>query len=285
MTIGRIITALDHAVLVCPDIEAGVDAYSSLLGRGPDWQARKDGAATAIFPVRNTALELMAPDGDGPVADRLRDIISEQGPGLTSLAFRTDDIAGAHRKLARRGLMPEAITDGASTNRVTGERRAWKRFRCSDDQAAGMKMFVIEPETPLEGPDGEPGSVSSLDHIVINTPNPDRAAALYGARLGLDLRLDRTAEQWKTRFLFFKVGGLTFEVIHRLDGAVDPSAPDTIWGLTWAVADLPAAHARLAGAGLDVSEIRDGRKPGTSVFTVRDGTLGVPTLFISHQAR
>jgi hypothetical protein len=33
-------------------------------------------------------------------------------------------------------------------------------------------------------------------------------------------------------------------------------------------------------AGFDVSELRDGRKPGTRVFTVRDGSCGVPTLMI-----
>ena len=42
---------------------------------------------------------------------------------------------------------------------------------------------------------------------------------------------------------------------------------------------MPSAGG-LAGAGLDVSEVRAGMKPGTRVFTVRDGTCGVPTLMI-----
>jgi len=33
-------------------------------------------------------------------------------------------------------------------------------------------------------------------------------------------------------------------------------------------------------AGLDVAEVRLGRKPGTRVFTVRDKTCGVPTLVL-----
>ena len=36
----------------------------------------------------------------------------------------------------------------------------------------------------------------------------------------------------------------------------------------------------LAAAGLDVSNIRPGRKPGTRVFTLRNGTCNVPTLFV-----
>lgn len=279
------ISALDHAVLVCPDIDAGITAYETLLGRPPEWRAASGGAATALFRVQNTALELMAPSGAGPVADRLREIISGSGSGLTSLAFRTEDIAGAHRALSRRALMPGDITDGESANLADSVVRRWKRFRCSDKATAGVKVFVLEPEDELMPGPSSADTAGSLDHIVIDTPNPDRALALYGAKLGLDLKLDRTAEEWKTRFLFFRTGGLTLEVIHRLGGTHDPSAPDTIWGLTWAVEDLPAAHARLSGAGLELSEVRDGRKPGSSVFTVRDGTLGVPTLFICHSPR
>ena len=124
-----IITGLDHAVLVCPDIEAGTAAYEALLGRAPDWRASADGAATALFAVDKTALELMAPDGDGPVADRLREIIADNGPGLTSLAFRTGAIAAAHHRLARRGLSPSELGDGGSTDTGSGATRHWKRFR------------------------------------------------------------------------------------------------------------------------------------------------------------
>lgn len=279
------ISALDHAVLVCPDADDGTGAYEALLGRPPEWRAAADGAATAVFRVQNAALELMAPHGQGRVAERLREIISGQGSGLTSLAFRTENIAEAHRILSRRALIPGDITDGESVNLADSAVRRWRRFRCSDEKTAGVKVFVLQPETGLMPGQSGSGTARSLDHIVIDTPNPDRALALYGAKLGLDLKLDRTAEQWKTRFIFFRTGGLTLEVIHRLGETHDPSGPDTIWGLTWAVDDLPAAHARLTAHGLKLSGIREGRKHGSTVFTVRNGTLGVPTLFISHSPR
>ena len=279
------ITGLDHFVLVCPEIASGSAVYTTLLGRPPDWTATSDGVATAIFRVANTSIELMAPEGEGAVADRLREIIEIEGPGLKSLAFGVSDIAAAHHKLTRRGLNPDEIQKGQSENAATGAQRSWQRFRCADSETSGVKTFIIAPDQPLPVLDAGPAAVTSLDHIVINTPNPDRALALYGARLGLDLALDRTREEWKTRFLFFRTGGLTFEVIHRLGEEHDPAAKDDIWGLTWAVDDLEAAHARLAATGLNISEIRTGRKPGSTVFTVRDGTLGVPTLFIAHAPR
>jgi hypothetical protein len=46
------------------------------------------------------------------------------------------------------------------------------------------------------------------------------------------------------------------------------------------VSDLAARRAPLDRPGLDVSEIRPGMRPGTSVATVRSGTAGVPTLLL-----
>ncbi len=278
------ITALDHFVLVCPDIEAGKTDYTALLGTEPVWQASSDGIASAIFAVGNTAIELIAPSDDGAASSKLRDMV-QAGPRLTSLAFRSDDLRSDHHLMTRRGLRPSEISDGASAHAETGETRTWQRFRIPDETMAGVKTFVLEPEGALTPATPMTGAATGLDHLVINTPNPERAVANYGARLGLRFALDRTAEEWKTRFLFFRLGGLTLEIIHRLGEEQDASGSDSIWGLTWETDDLAAARDRLIAHGRDVSEIRTGRKPGTTVFTVRDGTLGVPTLFIAHAKR
>lgn len=278
------ITALDHFVLVCPDLNAAVRDYTLLLGVDPAWRATGDGVGTAVYALGNTALEVMAPDGDGDVADKLREMTTD-GAVLTSLVYRSDDIAGDHHLTTRRGLTPSDISETMSTHQDTGVTRGWKRFRIPDDKMAGVKTFVLQPDSPLPIVSVTPGAATALDHLVINTPNPERAVATYGARLGLRFALDRTAEQWKTRFLFFRLGELTLEVIHRLGEDHQPDANDFIWGLTWETDDLAAAHARLESAGLDVSEMRTGRKPGSEVFTVRNGAQGVPTLFIAHAPR
>ncbi len=278
------ITALDHFVLVCPEIDAAISDYEILLGAEPAWRAEADGVATAVFATGNTAIELMAPSGDDGAAAKLREM-TQDGARLTSLVYRSDDLTGDHHNMARRGLDPSAPSTGSSTHVRSGQTRSWERFRIPDETMAGIKTFVLQPEAPLIVPQPAPGVATALDHLVINTPNPERAVANYGARLGLRFALDRTAEQWKTRFLFFRLGGLTLEVIHRLGETHDPAGSDAIWGLTWETGDLEAARDRLIEAGRDVSEIRTGRKPGSTVFTVRDGTQGVPTLFIAHASR
>jgi hypothetical protein len=46
------------------------------------------------------------------------------------------------------------------------------------------------------------------------------------------------------------------------------------------VPDIARAHARVRAAGIEVSDIRTGRRPGTRIFTVRSHTCGVPTIMI-----
>jgi catechol 2,3-dioxygenase-like lactoylglutathione lyase family enzyme len=116
---------------------------------------------------------------------------------------------------------------------------------------------------------------------VVVTPNPDRALALYGARLGLDLRLDRSNPAWGMRQLFFRCGEAVLEVGARLGEPVS-DAPDRLGGLAWRISEPEAVQARIAAAGFDVSEVRQGRKPGSKVFTVRDAPAGIPTLMLSQ---
>src|SRR5690606_11684645 len=115
--------------------------------------------------------------------------------------------------------------------------------------------------------------------VVVRSADVERAAALYGARLGLDMRLDRVVAN--RRLMFFRCAGTVVEIAEA-DGQ---GAQDALWGLSWRVADAAAARARLRAAGVDVSEVRDGMKPGTRVFNVRDGTCGTPTLMIEQGSR
>ena len=278
------ITALDHLVLLCPDITEGEHTYSQLLGVPPSWRSAGAGQASVLFRLGNMALELIAPQGEDETAAKLRKM-TEGGAILTTLVYQTDDLAGDHHLMTRRGLSPQEIQPGQSQERDSSALRHWQSFRLPDAKMAGVKSFVLQPEQQdwaYTQPEGT-GQVTQLDHLVINTPNPDRTVATYGARLGLRLALDRTATQSQTRFLFFKVGDLTLEIIHRLDAEADPEADDTIWGITWQTETLEDAHKRLSEAGVTVSEIRTGRKPGSHVFTVKSDTLDVPTLFIQHE--
>lgn len=281
------ITGLHHTVLVSPDLNAAIATYTALLGREPDWVGapREDGLATALFVVDHTALEILSPVGEGEAADKLRSMIAGDGPGLKSIAFAVENMDRFHTLLSRRGLEPSDIKSRTVPGADGFEPQSWRSCRIPDEKTASIKTFFIEEENRIPPKPVPADCVHTMDHFVIATPNIERTLSHYGARLGLDLRLDRTHPEWGVHFLFFKTGGLIFEIVNRLREDNDPSRNDSIFGLTWTVKDLKAAHARLEKVGLNISEIRTGRKPGTEVFTVRDGNLGVPTLFIAHSPR
>jgi catechol 2,3-dioxygenase-like lactoylglutathione lyase family enzyme len=124
-----------------------------------------------------------------------------------------------------------------------------------------------------------------IDHVVVHTVHPERAIRLWRDTVGLRLALDRTFPSRGLRLLFFRTGGITLEYACPLDATADPGAPDRLYGVSYRVAELALRRLRLLDAGLDVSEIRPGMKPGTQVATVRSRTAGVPTLLIEPAPR
>jgi catechol 2,3-dioxygenase-like lactoylglutathione lyase family enzyme len=277
-----VITGLDHVVLLVDDIGTAATAYQTLFGCAPAWQSAGDGADRVLFTFDNMTLELMSPKGFSVAADRIRAVIAEQGEGLASICFRTGDIAKMHRRLDRLALKPEPITEADSRDAASGATLSWKRTRAATKATRGVRLFFLE--MPKERPRSVPSAdapVTAMDHVVVSSADPERAAALYGARLGLDMALDRSHPDWG-RLMFFRCGDLIVEVVHRPDADADK---DKLWGLSWRVAEIDATRARLASAGIDVSEVRTGRKPGTRVLTVRNGTCGIPTLLVERMAR
>ncbi len=275
------IVGLDHVVVLVSDIEAASTAYQALLARAPAWQNSGDGADRVLFTLSNMSLELMAPSGFSVTADRIRTLLADRGEGLASMCFRTADIAKMYRRLDRVALSPEPIVEVESRDAASGAVLHWKRTRAATDLTRGVRMFFLElAEERPRSPATEAASIEGLDHVVVSTEDSERAAALYGARLGLDLALDRSHQDWG-QLMFFRCGDLIVEVVRRPVAGGDPKH-DRLWGLSWRVADIDAARARLAAAGIDLSEVRNGRKPGTRVMTVRSGTCGVQTLLLER---
>lgn len=261
------ITALDRISLQVRDLQTATEAMARLLACGA-----VPGEDNATFQLTNVRLELTASDGNDE--------------GLAGISFEVDGADAAFRAAERRALRPRAPVAFAETD-ADGQGRAGRHIELDEIATFGVPIRLVEyREKPsAAAPQASANAaVTGLDHIVVRTTHPNRAAALYGARLGLDMRLDRTEPKWGSRLMFFRCGDLIVEVVHELK--VEPSdAPDRLWGLSWRVSDAGAAHARLAAAGVNISDVRAGRKPGTRVFSVRDGTLGVPTLIVEPSKR
>lgn len=284
----RMLETLDHVVLAVRDLEEAMRSTTRLLGRTPSWRGEHPGEGTAntLFRLGNTYVELIAPVGEGKGASLLEGWLERHGEGIAGLAFGTSDIETCHRVFSEAKLEPRPVSPGMGRDLDSGAYREWRRVELSPKRTGGVLLFAIEHQTPADVlvPAGvvgeESATVGGLDHVVVRTSDPDAAIGLYGESLGLRLALDRSFPQWGSRMLFFRIGGVTVEVVASLDESNDESEADRLSGLCWRVADAARAQARMSKAGFDVSEVREGRKPGTRVFSVRDGTCGVPTLVL-----
>lgn len=233
------IRALDHVIVAAFDVAAARSAYEVLLGRTVNTDNR--------CQTPNMAIVIEAATG---------------ARGVRSAVFAAADFGATTRLIERRGVDLAIEARRATT------------------MANGLSLEIVDrDEPPTVAGDNAAGAILGLDHIVVHTVNPDRAVALFGARFGLDLRLDRTFAERFARQLFFRCGDLVVEIVVDLRKA-GGDEDDQFWGLAWRARDAGAAHEGLARQGVEISELRTGRKKGTRVFTVKDRALGVPTLVI-----
>ena len=237
------IEALDHLTLRASFRAGAIGAYETLLGRRAE-----DGR----LGVGNVGLAIEDYAGSAQ---------------LSSLVFATEQLDKAARLLERRAVPCK---------------RKGEQLMLSAEATHGVPIALVERTAAAPSPllkSSEAASITALDHVVVRSPNPERAIAFYAGRLGLDLRLDRSNPEWGSRLLFFRCGDLVVEIAHDLNKGVS-DAPDELWGLSWRTPDVARANERLKQAGVEVSAPRDGRRPGTRVFTVQSHTANVPTIVI-----
>jgi catechol 2,3-dioxygenase-like lactoylglutathione lyase family enzyme len=283
--------ALDHVILAVRDLPDATRRYATLFARRPSWRGEYPGQGTAntLFRLHNTYLELLAPEGDGPLGRMLAARLESHGECPLGLAFATRDVEAAHAELTARGLAPEPVSPGLGRDADSGLIRRWRTALLPTSRTRGVLLLAIEHGSPDLLPEAAPvgpidAVISGIDHAVVRTPDAEAAIALYRDGLGLRLALDRSFPDWGMRLVFLRVGGVTIEIAQPLrDAALSPGT-DQLWGLSWRVPDADAARARLVAEGVDVSEVRPGRKPDTRVISVKDGTCGVPTLLIEPPA-
>jgi hypothetical protein len=161
---------------------------------------------------------------------------------------------------------------------------------------AGTPDETVSDVDGLDTRHGEPPSlaglaashllgVTSIDHLVVMTPDVDRTVTAVQQRLGLPLRRTRDGEAYgrKMRQAFFRMGEVVLEVVGPPD--VDPSGGGaSFFGLAFTVMSLDEAI-DFIGPDL-VSEPKPAVQTDRSICTVRSAAgLAVPLALMSPEPR
>ena len=276
-------TTIDHIIIAVTDLLTATTDYATLLGRLPSWQGSHPdyGTANTLFQLDNTYIELLAPAGQGLATEHINTVLNGRDTQLGGLVFGTKDAAAFIDHARKKGLAASDSVPGHGVDTLTGAERRWRNMFWDADAARGIFSFCIEHETASllrEAPPTGAGALTGVDHVVVKTQSVEAAKRFYGEQLGIRLALEQHVPEWGGTQLFFRTSSMSIEVI-----ASDKApAQDELWGLALKSPDLEATQARLFKAGVDVSDIREGRKPGTRVCTVKSRALNVPTLLIEH---
>jgi catechol 2,3-dioxygenase-like lactoylglutathione lyase family enzyme len=275
--------SIDHIIITVPDLASATADYSTLLGRSPSWRgAHPDyGTANTLFKLENTYIELLAAQGEGMAADIVRANLDKRGSSLGGIVVGTDSATDFINHARDKGLAASDPIPGHGVDEITGAARHWRNIFWDPAAARGVFSFCIEHDPDSSLPEASPtgeGPITAVDHVVVRTQSANAAKRFYGDQLGIRLALEQDVPDWGGTQLFFRASSMSIEVI------ASEKAPeeDDLWGLAFKTASLDTTHQRLVNEDIDVSEIREGRKPGTRVCTVKSHGLQVPTLLIEH---
>ena len=276
-------SVVDHIIIAVSDLEKASQDYALMLGRAPSWRGTHPGygSANTMFRLDNCYLELLAATGEGWAGDMVRGVLESQGQSLCALVFGTDDCDGFLENARAHGLEVGDPAPGKGVDDVIGVTRTWQTMHWHRSAARGIFSFCIRHDdlSALKMAEATgAGAVTAVDHVVVQTKSAEAAKRFYGDQLGIRLALEQDVPAWGGTQLFFRTNSMSVEVL-----ATDKAgAEDRLWGLALKTDDIVATQKRLSDAGVDVSEVREGRKPGTKVCTAKSHVLDVPTLLIEH---
>jgi len=279
------IKTIDHILVAVEDLDKAVENYSMIFGFAPTWLGEHPtlGTKNALFPLENMYLELIAKNknDEGPLADTVSKHLEKNGESIFGLALETDDIEKAKKELSIGLDADLEISDGKGVNNITGEERHWRNIFIPKKFSRGIFTLLIQhtkgnlPKHKIS----DTSYISRMDHVVINSNDPDGLVDLYRDKYGIRLALDQFIEKWGGRMLFFRTNQTTIEAIGiKKDGP----AEDSLWGLAWRTDNIEATRKRLIQSGVEITDTKDGRKPKTLVATIKSHTSNIPTLLIQH---
>ena len=276
---GNITPRLIRITLATSNLDSAAQDFELLLGFGPD-RCNYAGTRQAVFQLQNTAVELLAPDSPGTSGDALAAHLDSLGEGLFGLAFGVNKLDAFAAYLQHSGVA--AVTPPAASipgePAVGGDRHT---LLIPPRYSRGIRILVEQVDAPPQpqqtAANATEQAITAVDHVVINTANGDAAADFYGELLGIRLALRQNMPQWGGDMLFFRSNRMSIEVLANPKN--DPQR-DNLWGIAFAAPKIALTHRRLVDTGINVSELRDGRKPGTRVCTIKSHCLGIPTLLL-----
>jgi hypothetical protein len=186
---GKIPTALDHVILGCNDLDAGVEYVYQRTGVRAAAGGVHPGAGTknALLSLGPSQyLEIIAPDPLQAAATDPRHVASLRNPALVGWAIHRHDLKDFAPALQSAGVECVGPKPG-SRDRPDGTTLKWASLTLKDDNH-GVLPFFIEWDSNSPHPSMDAPTGCRLTDLWIAAPNPV-ALRVLAAKLQLDVQI------------------------------------------------------------------------------------------------
>jgi hypothetical protein len=186
--------SLDHVILGCNDLDAGIDYVYQRTGVRAAAGGVHPGAGTknALLSLGTMRyLEIIAPDPLQPAATDPRHVASLKNPALVGWAIHRRDMTEFASTLQSAGVEYVGPKPG-SRSRPDGTTLTWKSLTLKND-SDGVLPFFIEWDSNSLHPSADAPTGCSLTDLWITSPKPDDLRALT-AKLQLDVQIRQSNE-------------------------------------------------------------------------------------------
>ena len=275
--IFKMLTRVQNIFLATKNIMETSQKFSIFFGRKPNFigQSSNLGIDIIIFGLHETNICLISPKSPGIWFEALNNFLKIKGEGIFGINFSSDDFDDDYNNFAENDLKLsnkiESCFEGNNEKQIK-----FSFFNILDKTIEGLNILVSHQMDFQNNIENSNNNVNKVNQLVIQTKAPDFIKDIFERKLGIRLALDKTFNEWAGRMLFFRLGGVTLEVIEGKD--IEQNTK--YFGIGWHAENYNKCYNKLIDDGFSLSEIRKGRKEGTLVSTMKEPILNIPTILI-----
>lgn len=271
------LTRLQNIFLATKNIEKTSKQFSSFFSKNPDFigHSKNLGIDIIVYDISKTNICLICPKNNGFWFDSLSNFLKEKGEGIFGVNFSSDDIDKDYSNFVKNGL---EVNEKNESNFESSKESQLKFsfFNIMDNSIDNLNILVSNEINFSKKGINSIDRISKVNQLVIQTEFPDSIIDIFEKKLNIRLALDKTFKEWSGRMLFFRIGGVTLEVIEGKNIKLNSE----YFGIGWHTNNFNKCYNDLVEEGLKLSEIRKGRKKGTIVSTLKNPMLNIPTILI-----
>ena len=275
--IFKMLTRVQNIFLATKNLEETSKKFSIFFGRDPNFigQSRKLGIDIISFGLNKTNICLISPKSSGIWFETLNNFLKNKGEGIFGINFSSNDFDSDYNHFIKNDLKLsakfESNFEANNQNQIK-----FSFFNVLDKTIEGLNIFISNEINFQNNKANSKNTVSKVNQLVIQTEAPDSIKDIFEGKLNIRLALDKTFKEWAGRMLFFRLGGITLEVIE----GKDIKQNSKYFGIGWHADNYNKCYNALLNNGFSLSEIRKGRKEGTLVSTLKEPILNIPTILI-----